>query len=71
MPIKKIKYKKLNQLNREQEGGRKISFENSATTFALKLSKSRGAIEKVEKTDEAFISNVPISEETPMLVDGR
>jgi len=57
-------------IEREQEGGRKISFENSATTFALKLSKSRGAIEKVEKTDEAFISNVPISEETPMLVDG-
>merc|ERR1719323_3029333 len=57
-------------IEREQEGGRKISFENSATTFALKLSKSRGNIEKVEKTDEAFISNVPISEETPMLVDG-
>jgi len=57
-------------IEREQEGGRKISFENSATTFALKLKGSGGAIERVEKTDEAFLSNVPISEETPMLVDG-
>ena len=54
-----------------EQGGRKISFENSASTFALKLKGSGGGIEKVEKTDEAFISNVPISEETPMLVDGR
>ena len=61
----------LKKTNREQEGGRKISFENSATTFALKLKGSGGAIERVEKTDEAFLSNVPISEETPMLVDGR
>merc|ERR1719270_2513173 len=57
-------------IEREQAGGRKISFENSATTFALKLSKSGGGIENIEKRDEAFISNVPISEETPMLVDG-
>jgi len=57
-------------IEREQTGGRKISFENSATTFALKLSKSGGGIQNIEKRDEAFISNVPISEETPMLVDG-
>jgi len=57
-------------IEREQAGGRKISFENSATTFALKLSKSGGGIQNIEKRDEAFISNVPISEETPMLVDG-
>jgi len=57
-------------IEREVEGGRKISFENSATTFALKLKGSGGGIEKVEKKEEAFISNVAISEDTPMLVDG-
>ena len=57
-------------IEREQEGGRKISFENSASTFALKLKTSGGGIDKIEKREEAFISNVPISEETPMLVDG-
>merc|ERR1719270_148809 len=57
-------------IEREQEGGRKISFENSATTFALKLSKSSGAVAGVQKKEEAFISNVPITEDTPMLVDG-
>ena len=61
---------KLNDLNREQ-AGRKISFENSAATFALKLSKSSGTVADVKKKEEAFISNVPISEDTPMLVDGR
>ena len=70
--MKKVGKKNLKKiLNSEQTGGRKISFENSASTFALKLSKSGGGIQNIEKRDEAFISNVPISEETPMLVDGR
>jgi len=57
-------------IEREHEGGRKISFENSASTFALKLKSTGDGIDKVEKREEAFISNIPISEETPMFVDG-
>jgi len=56
-------------IERVTEAGRKISFENSATTFQLKL-KGTGGVAQVQKKDEAFISNVPITEETPMLIDG-
>jgi len=48
----------------ERESNRKISFEKSATTFALKLGSGGVA---VERKDEAFISNVPITEETPAM----
>merc|ERR1719513_473913 len=54
---------------RIDESGRKISFEKSATTFQLKL-KGGGGVAGVQKKDEAFISNVPITEDTPMLIDG-
>jgi len=56
-------------IERIDETGRKISFEKSATTFQLKL-KGTGGVSDIQKKDEAFISNVPISEETPMLIDG-
>jgi len=56
-------------IERVDESGRKISFEKSATTFQLKL-KDSGGISDVKKKDEAFISNVPITEDTPMLLDG-
>jgi len=61
---------RFNMVIEREQAGRKISFENSAATFALKLSKSGGAVADVLKKEEAFISNVPISEDTPMLVDG-
>jgi len=60
----------FNMVIEREQAGRKISFENSAATFALKLSKSSGTVADVTKKEEAFISNVPISEDTPMLVDG-
>merc|ERR1712013_627002 len=56
-------------IERIDESGRKISFEKSATTFQLKL-KGGGGVAGVQKKDEAFISNVPITEDTPMLIDG-
>jgi len=56
-------------IERIDESGRKISFEKSATTFQLKL-KGSGGVAGVQKKDEAFISNVPITEDTPMLIDG-
>jgi len=56
-------------IERVDETGRKISFEKSATTFQLKL-KGGGGVAGVQKKDEAFISNVPITEDTPMLIDG-
>jgi len=56
-------------IERVDETGRKISFEKSATTFQLKL-KGTGGVSDIHKKDEAFISNVPITEETPMLIDG-
>jgi len=56
-------------IERIDETGRKISFEKSATTFQLKL-KGGGGVAGVQKKDEAFISNVPITEDTPMLIDG-
>jgi len=56
-------------IERIDETGRKISFEKSATTFQLKL-KGSGGVAGVQKKDEAFISNVPITEDTPMLIDG-
>jgi len=56
-------------IERIDETGRKISFEKSATTFQLKL-KGSGGVADVQKKDEAFISNVPITEDTPMLIDG-
>jgi hypothetical protein len=46
-------------------GGRKISFEKSAMRVSLKL----GGSTEVAKLEEAFISNVPVSEETPSLLD--
>jgi len=61
---------RFNMVIEREQAGRKISFENSAATFALKLSKSSGVVADVQKKEEAFISNVPISEDTPMLVDG-
>jgi len=61
---------RFNMVIEREQAGRKISFENSAATFALKLSKSSGAVAGVQKKEEAFISNVPITEDTPMLVDG-
>jgi len=51
----------------EREASRKISFEKSATNFALHL--GSGAPE-VERIAEAFISNVPFSTETPSLAGG-
>lgn len=48
--------------------GRKISFEKSATSFALKLG---GGNVEVERKDEAFISNIPITEETPSMAVGE
>eukprot|EP00092_Neocalanus_flemingeri_P107763 GFUD01138324.1.p1 GENE.GFUD01138324.1~~GFUD01138324.1.p1 ORF type:complete len:835 (+),score=281.66 GFUD01138324.1:236-2740(+) len=56
-------------IERVMESGRKISFEKSATTFQLKL-KGSGGVAGIQKKDEAFISNVPITEDTPMLIDG-
>lgn len=56
-------------IERVDETGRKISFEKSASTFQLKL-KGTGGVSDIHKKDEAFISNVPITEETPMLIDG-
>jgi len=50
-----------------EEKSRKISFEKSATTFALRL--GAGTPEVVREA-EAFISNVPFSAETPALGDG-
>ena len=47
--------------------GRKISFEKSAMSVNLKL----GAAPSVAKVDEAFISNVPVSEDTPSLLEDR
>jgi len=46
--------------------GRKISFEKSAMTVSLKL----GGAPTVAKVDEAFMSNVPFTEDTPSLLDG-
>jgi len=48
----------------ERHTSRKISFEKSATTFALKLG---GGHVEVERKDEAFISNIPITEDTPSM----
>jgi len=56
-------------IEREVGSSRKVSFEKSATTFQLKL-KGTGGVADIHKKDEAFISNVPITEETPMLIDG-
>merc|ERR1719513_355967 len=56
-------------IERIDESGRKISFEKSATTFQLKL-KGGGGVAGGQKKDEAVISNVPITEDTPMLIDG-
>ena len=47
--------------------GRKVSYEKSAMTVSLKL----GGAPTVEKVDEAFISNVPITQDTPSLLDDR
>jgi len=53
----------------EREGpSRKISYEKAASTFQLKLGSS--GVAEVRKKDEAFISNVPITQDTPMLIDG-
>jgi len=56
-------------IERSVDTGRKISFEKSATTFQLKIG-GKGGVQDIKKKDEAFISNVPITEETPMLIDG-
>jgi len=47
--------------------GRKISYEQSAMTVSLKLGGGTGA-PSVAKEAEAFISNVPVSDETPSLL---
>jgi len=56
-------------IERDVGSSRKVSFEKSATTFQMKL-KGTGGVADIHKKDEAFISNVPITEETPMLIDG-
>ncbi len=60
-------------MHSENVGDRKISFEKSAMTVSLKLGGvgagggSGGGVE-VAKLDEAFISNVPVSADTPSLL---
>jgi len=51
----------------EREAARKISFEKSATNFALRLG---AGTPEVERVAEAFVSNVPFSAETPALAAG-
>jgi hypothetical protein len=59
----------------ENIGDRKISYEKSAMTVSLKLGGggggSGGGGVEVAKLEEAFISNVPVSAETPSLLDSR
>merc|ERR1712226_1541062 len=51
----------------ERAANRKISFENSATTFALRV--GAGTPEVVREA-EVFVSNVPFTAETPALGGG-
>ena len=57
----------------EHVGGRKISFEKSAMTVSLKLGGGVGGSggAEVAKLEEAFISNVPVSADTPSLLDSN
>lgn len=60
-------------IEREHVGGRKISFEKSAMTVSLKLGGGVGGSggAEVAKLEEAFISNVPVSADTPSLLDSN
>jgi len=51
----------------ERMANRKISFENSATTFALRVG---GGAPEVVREAEVFVSNVPYTAETPALAGG-
>jgi len=51
----------------ERIANRKISFENSATTFALRVG---GGAPEVVREAEVFVSNVPYTAETPALAGG-
>ena len=68
-----LKIGKLINLKKSRDNsdqlGRKISFEKSAMTVSLRL--GGGGAPSVAKVDEAFISNVPVSEETPSLLEDR
>ena len=56
---------------REVEKDRKISFEKSAATFSLKLGGGGGGGAQVKKEAEAFISNVPVTDDTPSLLENN
>ena len=68
-----LKIGKLINLKKSRDNsdqlGRKISFEKSAMTVSLRL--GGGGAPSVAKVDEAFISNVPVSEDTPSLLEDR